>query len=62
MKGFYHVLLKLFRQHDVVFVRKGKGDHEIWRHGDRQTTVDRGVSSRVTANAVLKQLGLKERI
>lgn len=62
MKGFYPVLMEIFRMHGVVFVRKGTGDHEIWRLGNKQTTVDRGVKNRHTANAVLKQLGLKERI
>lgn len=62
MKGYYPVLMSIFQKHGVVFVRKGNGDHEIWRLGNKQTTVDKGVKNRHTANAVLKQLGLKERL
>lgn len=62
MKGYYPALLEIFRKHGVVFVRNGKGDHEIWQLGDRKTTVDRGTKNRYTANAVLKQLGLEERL
>ena len=62
MKGFYPALREIFRKHNVVFVRKGNGDHEIWRLGNKQTTVDRGVKNRYTANGVLRQLGLKDRL
>lgn len=62
MNGYYHTLVKIFRKRGVVFVRKARGDHEIWRNGDKQTTVDRGVKNRITANGILKQLGLEDRI
>lgn len=62
MKSYYPVLMDIFRKHGVVFVRKGSGDHEIWRLENKQTTVDKSVKNRHTANAVLKQLGLKERL
>ena len=62
MKGYYRILMEIFSRYGAYFVRKGKGDHEIWRLGDKQTTVDRGVTSRVTANKVLKQLGINEKI
>ena len=54
--------MKIFKRWGVQFVRKGKGDHEIWRLGKLQTTVDRGTNSRITANKVLKQLGIDEKI
>lgn len=62
MNGFYKKLLEIFARHNVYLVRKGKGDHEIWRHGDRQTTVDHGINSRFLANKILKQLGINEKI
>lgn len=62
MNGYYLTLMKIFKRWGVQFVRKGKGDHEIWRLGKRQTTVDRGTNSRITANKVLKQLGIDEKI
>jgi len=41
-------------------IRRGKGDHEIWKSPltVRPFTVGRGIASRHTANAVLKQAGL----
>ncbi len=62
MNGYYSTLMKIFKRWGVQFVRKGKGDHEIWRLGKLQTTVDRGTNSRITANKVLKQLGIDEKI
>lgn len=62
MKGYYKKLLEIFARHNAYLVRRGKGDHEIWRCGDKQTTVDHGITSRVLANKILKQLGIDEKI
>jgi HicA toxin of bacterial toxin-antitoxin, len=45
---------------DCVFVRQGKGDHEIWFSPLTQWRfpVDSNILSRHTANGVLKQAGL----
>jgi len=44
------------------FVRRGKGDHDIWYSpiSDKHVTVDGKIKSRHTANAVLKQAGLQK--
>lgn len=55
-------LKKLLHKADCHFERQGKGDHEIWfspRSGQR-FVVDGHIRSRHTANAVLKQAGLKK--
>lgn len=46
------------------FTRSGKGDHEIWSHPDRlkPVVVDNRIMSRHTANAVLKQAGIKAKL
>ena len=46
-----------------VFVRHGKGDHDIWYSpiSNRHVTVDTKIKSRHTANAVLKQSGIDYR-
>ena len=43
------------------FVRHGKGDHEIWFSpiSNRSFTVDAGTRKCFTANATLKQAGIK---
>ena len=45
------------------FVRHGKGDHDIWYSpiSERNVTVPAKIKSRHTANAVLKQCGIKEK-
>ena len=64
VQGFYSQLSKLLKAHGCSFVRMGKGDHEIWhsRITNRNVTVDRGVMSRHTANAVLKEAGINQRL
>lgn len=46
--------------HGYVLARKGKGDHEIWKHPETGQTVvvDDGSKSRITANSALKRVGL----
>lgn len=42
------------------FVRRGKGDHDIWfsPHTNRNVTVDTKIKSRHTSNAIMKQSGI----
>jgi len=46
-----------------TFVRRGKGDHDIWYSPitKRNVTVDSKIKSRHTANAILKQSGVNEK-
>jgi len=58
--GYGAELKKILLQHGCVFVRKGKGDHEIWFSpitGNR-FPVDAGTRKRHTANGILKQAGI----
>lgn len=59
-RGFDRDLRKRLSDAGCTFVRKGKGDHEVWYSpvNGRHFTVDRGVTSRHTANATMKQAGL----
>jgi len=42
------------------FVRRGKGDHDIWYSPitDRKISVDSKIKSRHTANEIMKQSGI----
>ena len=53
-------LKKLLTKAGCVFVRHGKGDHDIWRSPitNMHFPVDSVIKSRHTANAVLCQTGL----
>lgn len=51
---------KILTQYNCVFVRRGKGDHDIWFSplSNRHVTVDTKIKSRHTANAIMKQSGI----
>ena len=60
VQGYAKRLKSILRDHGWSFDRPGKGDHEIWsKPGSRSVIVDNGMLSRHTANAVLKQAGIK---
>lgn len=54
---------ELLSRHGCRFIRRGKGDHDIWFSPltNRHVTVDGKIKSRHTANAVLKQSGIDVR-
>ncbi len=50
----------ILTENNCYFVRRGKGDHDIWYSPitARHVTVDTKIKSRHTANAILKQSGI----
>ena len=52
------------RDHGWTYLRPGKGDHEIWAKpgAANAIVVDGKIMSRHTANAVLKQAGIKAKL
>jgi predicted RNA binding protein YcfA (HicA-like mRNA interferase family) len=60
----YRRLVQMLRTHGCEMVRQGKGSHEIWHSPitGRHVSVPVTVKSRHTANAVLKQAGLADRL
>ena len=63
-RAYGRELKRILRAHGCRFVRHGKGDHEIWFSPitDLHVTVDAGTRKRFTANVVLKQSGIDERL
>ena len=61
--GFYPQLRALLLAHGCTFVRQGKGSHEVWHSPISQRTfpVAVTVTSRMMANAILKQAGITEK-
>jgi predicted RNA binding protein YcfA (HicA-like mRNA interferase family) len=59
-QSFTPELIRLLKAAGCVFVRHGKGDHDIWHSPQSGVTfaVDHKILSRHTANGVLKQAGL----
>ena len=63
MAAYEKKVRDILKGHQCSFVRRGKGDHDIWYSPltNRHVTVDSKIKSRFTANAILKQSGIKIR-
>lgn len=64
VQGYTKHLKTILADHGWRMLRRGKGDHEIWSHHEsgRAVVVDAKIMSRHTANAVLKQAGIKTKL
>ena len=63
VKGFYKDVESLLRAAGYEREKGGKGSHEKWSCEDKPTLiVPRGLKSRHTANAILKDAGVKDRL
>ena len=64
MDGFYRQVTRILKDAGCSFARQGRGDHEMWYSPITKSNfvVDRGMKSRHTANAALKQAGVKVRV
>jgi predicted RNA binding protein YcfA (HicA-like mRNA interferase family) len=53
---------QILSENGYSFLRHGKGDHDIWYSPvtNKHITVDSKIKSRHTANAILKQSGIKD--
>ena len=60
MADYTEDVRRILAQNGFVFLRRGKGDHVIWRNtaDGRTVAVDGKIKSRHSANATLKQAGL----
>jgi predicted RNA binding protein YcfA (HicA-like mRNA interferase family) len=61
MNGFYEAVIEILKRYGYQKVRS-KGSHEIWGNGTRHQTVSKNMPSRHTANAIMKQAGLPDRL
>jgi hypothetical protein len=64
VEGYTERVRALLLAHGCTYLRPGKGDHELWLcpGSTRPVVVDGRMMSRHTANGVLKQAGIKDRI
>jgi predicted RNA binding protein YcfA (HicA-like mRNA interferase family) len=62
--NFDKIVRNILIKHGCHFVRKGKGSHEGWYSPitNDSVTVSFNIKSRHTANGILKQAGIKEKI
>ena len=63
MSDYEKKVRDILRQNGCDFIRKGKGDHEIWSSPitNHYFPVDSKIKSRHTANAIMKQAGISYR-
>jgi len=63
MAYYERVVRDILRNNGCTFIRRGKGDHDIWFSplNNRNFPVDGVIKSRHTANAIMKQSGVKHR-
>lgn len=63
MAEYEKIVRDVLAANQCVFVRHGKGDHDIWFSPitGRHITVDSKIKSRHTANAIMKQGGIDHR-
>ena len=64
MAEFEKKVREILRENGCYFVRRGKGDHDIWFSpiNGRNITVDSKIKSRHTANAIMKQSGINHKL
>ena len=55
MKGYYQLVIAMLKQHGYIFLRTGKGSHELWSNGIRHQTVSTNMPARDMANLIMKQ-------
>ena len=62
--GYARQVKAILLEQGCIFVRHGKGDHNIWQSPINNTrfVVDGKIPSRHLANAVLKQAGIRMKV
>ena len=60
MAEYERVVRQVLKENGCVFVRRGKGDHDIWYSpiSKRSFPVDGVIKSRHVANAIMRQSGI----
>jgi hypothetical protein len=60
MADYEKIVRKILTENGCLFVRRGKGDHDIWHSPltNQSFPVDGKIKSRHTANAIMRQSGI----
>jgi hypothetical protein len=64
LRGYGKKVRDILDKNGCYFVRRGKGDHDIWYSpiSNKSISVDKDIMSRRWANNVLKWAGINERV
>jgi predicted RNA binding protein YcfA (HicA-like mRNA interferase family) len=61
MNGYEKQVKDILKQNGWQLLRHGKGSHDIWTDGKRCVSVNHECRSRHTANAIMKDAGIKHK-
>ncbi|WP_093383018.1 type II toxin-antitoxin system HicA family toxin [Rugamonas rubra] len=61
MNGYYKLVIELLKKHGYVYLRQGKGSHEIWCKGSHHQIVPFNCASRHTANGIMRDCQINHR-
>ena len=63
MANYTKDIIKIVIKHKCVFVRHGKGDHDIWYSpiSNQRFVIDGAVVDRHLANLIMKQAGINHK-
>ncbi|SCX91980.1 HicA toxin of toxin-antitoxin [Nitrosospira sp. Nl5] len=61
MNGYYPRVIDQLKKHGFIFIRQGKGSHELWGKGSLAVTVPFNCNSKFTANGIMKDAGIRHR-
>ena len=63
MADYARTVRSILKDNGCTFIRHGKGDHDIWHSPLTKANfpVDSVIKSRHTANAIMKQSGVKHK-
>lgn len=62
MEGYYKKLVAILKKYGYYYLRQGKGSHEIWGNEKVAKPVPHNSHNRHTANGILKQFGINEKL
>lgn len=62
MDSYYPTVTKLLKDAGYQKVPSGKGSHEKWKNGNHTAIVPHGLKSKHTANSILKDAGIAQKI
>ena len=64
MADYSRKIKKILSAHGCYFIRHGKGDHDVWYSpiSKRNVIVDGCIVKKTSANEVLKDAGIKQKI
>ena len=60
MADYTRLVKRILMDNDCYFIRRGKGDHDIWHspRSNKNFPVDNAINDKAMANEVLKQAGI----